>query len=84
VIAQPGDVVPVGQRIALILAPGEEETKTPVPVKPTPLASTEAESALTRVNATPVAARLAAEHHLDITQIKPQGGLIRKEDVLAS
>jgi pyruvate dehydrogenase E2 component (dihydrolipoamide acetyltransferase) len=82
-IAQPGDVVPVGQRIALILAPGEEETKTPVPVKPTPLASAEAESALTRVNATPVAARLAAEHHLDITQIKPQGGQIRKEDVLA-
>jgi pyruvate dehydrogenase E2 component (dihydrolipoamide acetyltransferase) len=26
---------------------------------------------------------LAAEHNLDITQIKPQGGQIRKEDVLA-
>lgn len=69
VTAQPGDVIPVGQTIALILAPGEataKATATPAPL-----------------NATPVARRIAAEHNLDLTQVKPQGGRIQKEDVLA-
>jgi pyruvate dehydrogenase E2 component (dihydrolipoamide acetyltransferase) len=35
------------------------------------------------VTASPVAARIAAEHKLDLTQIKPQGGRVQKEDVLA-
>ena len=69
VTAQPGDVVPVGKPIALILAPGE--------VAP------QAEPAPARVTATPVAARVAAEHNLDLAQIKPQGGRVQKEDVLA-
>jgi pyruvate dehydrogenase E2 component (dihydrolipoamide acetyltransferase) len=80
VTAQVGDVVPVGQRIALILAPGE--AGSPRPAQPAPVPASESESTLARVTATPVAARLAAEHNLDITQIKPQGGQIRKEDVL--
>ncbi|HSA99919.1 MAG TPA: 2-oxo acid dehydrogenase subunit E2 [Anaerolineales bacterium] len=81
VTAQAGDVVPVGQRIALILAPGEKESA--LPAQQTPTSSPQSESRLTPVTATPVAARLAAEHNLDITQIKPQGGQVRKEDVLA-
>jgi pyruvate dehydrogenase E2 component (dihydrolipoamide acetyltransferase) len=35
------------------------------------------------VEASPVAARLAAEHRLDLAQVKPEGGRVRKEDVLA-
>lgn len=66
VTAQPGDVIPVGERIALILAPGESEPAGPA-----------------RVPVTPVAARLAAEHNLDLNQVAPQGEQIRKEDVLA-
>jgi len=81
VTAQVGDVVPVGRRIALILAPGEAES--PLPAQPAPVPTSESESTLAHVTATPVAARLAAEHNLDITQIKPQGGQVRKEDVLA-
>jgi pyruvate dehydrogenase E2 component (dihydrolipoamide acetyltransferase) len=80
VTAQAGDVIPVGQRIALILAPGEEAS---LPAEPEPVASSRTESATTHVTATPVAARLAAEHNLDLTKIKPNGGQIRKEDVLA-
>ena len=80
VTAQPGDVIPVGQRIALILAPGEEAS--PV-TQPEPVSSTQAESVPTRVSATPVAARLAAENNLDLAKIKPDGGQVRKEDVLA-
>src|ERR1043165_5977526 len=82
VTAKAGDVVPVGQRIALILVSGEEAVKSPSP-KPTPVSSSKQDSTTSSVTATPVAARLAAEHNLDITQIKPQGGQIRKEDVLA-
>ncbi len=83
VTAQAGDVIPVGQRIALILAPGEEGVKSPHPQKAEPASSSRTDSTPTPVTVTPVAARLAAEHNLDITQIKPSGGQIRKEDVLA-
>src|SRR5687768_3065103 len=71
VTAQAGDVVPVGQRIALILAPGEEKQKASLPAEPELVPSAQSEVAPARVNATPVAARLAAEHNLDITKIKP-------------
>ncbi len=83
VTAQAGDVVPVGQRIALILAPGEEEQKVSLPAEPESVPSAQSDVAPARVNATPVAARLAAEHNLDLTKIKPDGGQVRKEDVLA-
>ncbi len=83
ITAQAGDVIPVGQRIALILAPGEADSETPPPPKPAPASSPTSESKPVSVTTTPVAARLAAEHNLDITQIKPQGGQVRKEDVLA-
>jgi pyruvate dehydrogenase E2 component (dihydrolipoamide acetyltransferase) len=71
VTAQPGDVIPVGQAIALIVAAGEL-----VPTAPAPAPNA-------AVSATPVAARMAAEHDLDLAQIKPQGGRVQKEDVLA-
>jgi pyruvate dehydrogenase E2 component (dihydrolipoamide acetyltransferase) len=72
VTARPGDVVPVGQRIAVIAAPGEaiREEAPRRGVSP-------------GVTATPVAARMAREHGLDLAQIKPEGGRVHKEDVLA-
>ncbi len=69
VIAQPGEVIPVGQTIALILAPGEA-----IP-QPNPTSVS--------VSATPIAVRVAAEHNVDLSQIKPKGNRIQKEDVLA-
>ena len=81
VTAQVGDVIPVGQRIALILAPGESDSSTSPQTMSA--SSLQSESNPASVTATPVAARLAAEHNLDISQIKPNGGQIRKEDVLA-
>lgn len=84
ITASAGDEVPVGQPIAEILAPGEESrgageqrsagAVTPAPPHP----STHAQ-----VEATPVARRIAAEHGLDLRQIKPEGGRIGKADVLA-
>lgn len=74
ITARPGDEIPVGQPIALILAPGE----TALQLSPSP------ESSPTRdeVLASPVAARIAAEHNLDLKQVKTDGGRIQKEDVL--
>jgi len=83
IIAQAGDVIPVGQRIALILAPGEVDSETPLHARSAPASSPKSDSTSQPLTATPVAARLAAEYNLDITQIKPTSGQIRKEDVLA-
>ena len=70
VTAKPGDVVPVGQTMAVILTPGEA---TSLP---------KAESTPASITATPVAARIAAEYKLDLGAIKPGGGRVQKEDVL--
>ena len=80
VTAQAGDVIPVGQRIALILFPAD---MNPPASTPAPVSYPISDSKPAFVTATPIAARLAAEHNLDISQIKPNGGQIRKEDVLA-
>lgn len=73
--AREGDVVPVGQTIAWILAPGEsitaENVPVRLPVKPTtPLAS-------------PLARKIAAEHGIDLALVRQDGRRIEKADVLA-
>lgn len=82
--AAPGDEVPVGQVIGLILAPGESTPNvptTPQPAKPT---SPEDSAAASELLASPVAARMAREHHLDLNLLaKPDGSRIQKEDVRA-
>lgn len=83
ITAKEGDVIPVGQRIALILAPGESGLSAPPQIQPTPASPQPTSSTLKPVSATPIAIRLAAEHNIDITQIKSTSGQIRKEDVLA-
>jgi pyruvate dehydrogenase E2 component (dihydrolipoamide acetyltransferase) len=85
ITAQAGDVIPVGQRIALILAPGESGSH---PARstfeaPPAILSSRRDSAPPPVTATPVAARLAAEHNIDLAQVKPNGGQVKKEDILA-
>lgn len=83
VTAQAGDVIPVGQRIALILASGESDSSASPQISSAPASAPQTDSPPKPLTATPVAARLAAEHNIDLTQIKPNGGQIRKEDVLA-
>ncbi len=74
VTAQPGDVIPVGQTIAVLLSPGEN---TP------PVSTPQANTAPAEIAATPIARRIAAEHNLDLAQVKPQHGRVRKDDVLS-
>lgn len=81
VTAGPGDEVPVGQVIGLILAPGEE-IPADAPATAEPAAVTEPAREI-EVAASPLAARIAAEHDVDLELIQPDGDRIRKEDVLA-
>ncbi len=93
VTAQPGDVVPVGQTIALIFAVGEASagaTPTPSGAAPsagaTPAASTSAPPAAPSalgVKASPLARRVAEQHGVDLAAIKTASGRIEKADVLA-
>jgi pyruvate dehydrogenase E2 component (dihydrolipoamide acetyltransferase) len=91
VTANVGDEVPVGQVIALILAPGEVASSqaqasaapaaTATAASPPPVSAPATADAPLAV--TPVAARLAAEHGVDLRQVKAASGRIQKEDVLA-
>ncbi len=66
--AQAGDDVPVGTVIAIILPPAPADAP-PLPVRP--------------VTASPLAARMAADHHVDLALIRPEGGRVKQADVLA-
>jgi pyruvate dehydrogenase E2 component (dihydrolipoamide acetyltransferase) len=86
-----GIEIPVGQVIASIKVPGElsqedtlaqggstqRDTSTDGHMAP------QAGEHLPGVTASPLAARIAAEHDLDLASIKPEGRRIQKADVLA-
>lgn len=82
VTAGPGDEVPVGQVIALILVPGEE---TPAVVTPDAVvvAATPAAGGESKVLSSPLAARIAGDYDVDLAQVPTTGSRIHKEDVLA-
>ncbi len=97
VTAAPGDEVPVGQKIAVILAPGEpmakEKTKaavaSPAPSAPPPRPSSapelQASPTAGRMVASPAAKRIAREKGIDLSALKKgsgPGGTIVAEDVL--
>ena len=95
VSAGPGDEVPVGQVIALLLAEGEKAAVAapaapgPAPAKPASPASPVAAKpaavprAPAAVAASPLARRLAAEHGVDLSELPATSGRISKADVLA-
>ncbi len=73
--ADAGEDIPVGQVIAVIRAQDESAAlAAAVSGAPEPARA---------VGASPVAARMAAEHNLDLAQIRPDGGRVEKADVLA-
>ena len=89
VTAQEGDEIPVGQVIALIAAEGEELPAKPVSA---PLATDMEDSegeppaqsvpSQSRVHS-PVAARMAAQHGIDLADVPAVGGRISREDIEA-
>ncbi|MDW8065221.1 MAG: dihydrolipoamide acetyltransferase family protein [Anaerolineae bacterium] len=71
---QEGEEAAVGQVIAWIIGPGES--------MPGSAGSSSSEKSV-EIRATPVAARLAAEHGVDLREIRSEGRWIRKQDVMA-
>ena len=87
VTAQEGDEIPVGQVIGFIAAPGEELSTRPATASPSGEGADASEAAVSgsaegRVPS-PVAARMAAEHGIDLAGVAASGGRISKEDVAA-
>ena len=93
VTAKEGDEIPVGQVMALIAKPDEviAASQAAQPVAPAPAAPSAPSAPSAPVAATnggsapitPVAARMAADHGIDISRIQPTGSRIQKEDVIA-
>ena len=98
VMAEVGQDVPVGQVIAWILAPGEavpdlapapsagSEKEAPAAGQPATNMSMESpstEAYRVPVEISPVARKIANEHGIDPTSIKPAGDRVQKADVLA-
>jgi len=95
VTAAAGDEIPVGQTIATILALNEVLPKPAGVDGAMPRASapslaeaspsrhqpSHAASRPPRATASPLASRIAAEHHVDVSAIKPAGKRIQKADV---
>src|SRR5574341_188940 len=95
ILAHEGEVVPVGQTIAWILSPGETPPATPPASQPTgratgrtsnngnkPAPSTEAPKNAA-IEVSPLARKIADEHGVDLSLVKPVGKRIEKADVLA-
>jgi len=95
VLIKENDIVPVGQTIAWILAPGEEppasspldlhsgraSTLAPKPEPVKPLMPAPAKQ--TALEISPVARRIADEHGIDVSLLRANGKRIEKADVLA-
>jgi pyruvate dehydrogenase E2 component (dihydrolipoamide acetyltransferase) len=94
VLVQAGDMVPVGQTIAWILAPGETppsaasvdlpsgrgvSAPTHSEAKPSPIAPPK----IVAKEATPLARKIAEENGIDLAYLKSNGNRIEKADVLA-
>ncbi len=78
ITAREGAVVPVGQTIAWLVAPGESAPSIAPAIQsgrtmPKPV----------EINASPVARKIAEEHGIDLARVKPGGGRIEKADVMA-
>lgn len=80
-LADEGEVVPVTQVVARLYAPGEAPVSGEEPAPQAKMASTTPASAPVAVS--PLAARVAAAHNVDLTLVKPDGGRVQKADVLA-
>jgi pyruvate dehydrogenase E2 component (dihydrolipoamide acetyltransferase) len=82
VSAREGDEVTVGTVIAAILPAGQTLEPPPAasrlsaPAEPSGLE-------MPAPKASPIASRIAAEHHLDLALVRPDGGRVEKADVLA-
>jgi pyruvate dehydrogenase E2 component (dihydrolipoamide acetyltransferase) len=82
VTAQEGDVVPVGQTIALIVEAGAA-VSAPAAAPARPVRAATAPQSAATLKVSPLARKIAEEQGVDLAQVKATGGKIQKADVLA-
>jgi pyruvate dehydrogenase E2 component (dihydrolipoamide acetyltransferase) len=82
VTAAEGDVVPVGQTIALIVEAGAAAS-VPAATPAAPAGAATAPSPEVTVRASPLAKKIAEEQGIDLAHVKAASGKIQKADVLA-
>jgi len=91
ILAVVDEIVPVGAKLAIIMAPGEASLATAVVSTPkadstsVDMVARDQIRAISRVSISPVARRLADEHGIDLTTVQGSGpdGRIVKEDIEA-
>ena len=83
VTAQEGDVVPVGQTIAVIAAPNEARVPEPAVASARHAAAAATPAPPSAIKASPLARKIAEQHGVDIAQIKTASGRVEKADVVA-
>ncbi len=83
VTAHEGDVIPVGHPIAMIYAVGEPLSPQGRGQDEGPRGEGDGAAPTREIKASPLARKLAAEHGVDLAQIKTASGKIEKADVLA-
>ncbi len=83
VTAQEGDVVPVGQTIAIIASAGDAPTSTLSPQGRGQGEGARVSAVPAGVKASPLARKVAEEHGVDLARVKTATGKIEKADVLA-
>ncbi len=81
ITAQAGEDVPVGQTIAWILGQGESIPEDVTRAEPAEAQELKAHD--TTPMASPLAQKIAAQHSIDLANVKASGGRIQKADVLA-
>ena len=82
VSAHEGDDVPVGTVIAVILLNGQPQDQPVAAAQPSSQVKP-AGPEIPAPKASPIAARIAAEHNLDLALVRSDGGRVEKADVLA-
>jgi len=83
VTAREGDVVPVGQTIALIVGSAEAVAEPAVTPLPRPAETPTVPLPAAAIKASPLARKVAEEHGVDLARVKTASGRIEKADVLA-
>jgi pyruvate dehydrogenase E2 component (dihydrolipoamide acetyltransferase) len=85
-IAKPGEVIAAAPSVPASSGPASPDTATSIPAPSTPTEPSVSVPPVPPASSapiTPVAARMAADHGIDVNRIQPAGNRIQKEDVLA-
>src|SRR5919108_60805 len=85
ILVQEGETVEVGTRLAVVGGPGEAAAEAPAEPEPAPEQAPTDVSGDGKSFVSPVVARIASEHDVDVSRVQGtgRGGRVTKKDILA-